>query len=645
MQLTIRKKLIFYVFVPFVLVSLLLLTVNVLTIRRQVLATIESNLSQQAQQYAASVDAALDAVANIANTTARVMNTQPAWQDQQFYDILHASVRSHPLVYGAAFAFDPNSRPDGALFSPYVYEVDTTNQATNQVARGVTTAQLDIATAYDYTAPSSQWWHAPKFFGRGVWTEPYFDEGAGNILMSTFSVPFYQQGEFWGVTTVDIPLSSLPTALGIDTLSEERFFMLSAGGLYLFHEDTRKIMNESILEEASREQRPDLRFLGERMLAHEVGVKQVMNDQGETEWVAYAPIASARWSLALRLPAAAALAPVRAQVLRTTLSLLISSGALLALGALLTTRITGRIRRLEHAADELAHGNLLTIAATGGDEISRLATTLNDMAARLHAREALLRSENVRLADDVAIVQQMQRKLLPDSDELTLESLDIAVFMESASEVGGDYYDVLEHDGHLKITIGDVTGHGLDSGLVMLMAQMGVRTLLEHRERDSRAFLTTLNRALYKNINRMRSNKDLTLLLLDYSQTATGGCLRVSGQHETLLVFRANGNIDAVDTLDLGFPLGLTPDISNYVNSVDVALKPGDGVVLYSDGVTEAADAHGNLYGLERLQTIVQQHVNAPADVISTGITDDLYRHIEGSGIDDDITLLVLKQR
>ena len=131
------------------------------------------------------------------------------------------------------------------------------------------------------------------------------------------------------------------------------------------------------------------------------------------------------------------------------------------------------------------------------------------MAARLHAREERLRSENVRLADDVAIVQQIQRKLLPDSSELELDHLDIAVLMESASEVGGDYYDVLEHEGHLKITIGDVTGHGLDSGLVMLMAQMGVRTLLEHRERDSRAFLTTLNRALYKNINRMRSTKTL----------------------------------------------------------------------------------------------------------------------------------------
>jgi serine phosphatase RsbU (regulator of sigma subunit)/heme exporter protein D len=638
MQLTIRQKLVLYVFLPFVLLSLLLLSVNVFTIRRQVLTTIEDNLNQQARQYATNIDAALRAVANIARTKAHIMEIQSNWQDDQFYDILRDSVRSHPLVYGAALAFEPSLRPDGSLFSPYVHEV-------SHFTNAIETTQLDIATAYDYTGPASQWWHAPKFFGRGVWTEPYFDEGAGNILMSTFSVPFYRNDTFTGVTTVDIPLANLPTALGIDALDNERFFMLSAGGLYLFHENTDKIMNGSILEEASVDQRPDLRHLGEQMLADNVGVTQVNNEHGEVEWVAYAPIASAGWSLALRLPATAALAPVRSQMLRTTLSLLISSGALLGLGGLLVTRMTGRIRRLEHAADKLAHGNLLTITTQGNDELSRLATTLNNMAARLHAREARLRSENVRLADDVAIVQQIQRRLLPAGSELELDHLDIAVLMEPANEVGGDYYDVLEHEGHLKITIGDVTGHGLDSGLVMLMAQMGVRTLLEHRERDSRAFLTTLNRALYKNINRMRSHKDLTLLLLDYTPTTTGGHLQVSGQHETLLVFRQDGNIDTIDTLDLGFPLGLTADIGDFVNSIDVQLEPGDGVVLYSDGVTEATNIHGSLYGLESLQTIVQQYAHTPAAHISQHISDDLYRHVEGNDLDDDITLVVLKQR
>jgi len=637
MKLTIRRKLVVYVFIPFVLLSLLLLTVNVVTIRRRVLATVEANLTQQAQQYANNIDAALTAVANIAQTKANIMEIQPNWQDEQFYAILRDSVLSHPLVYGAALAFEPSLRADGQLFSPYVHEVNHFTQNA--------TAQLDIANAYNYTSTEYQWWHAPKFFGQGVWTEPYFDEGAGNILMSTFSVPFYRDSTFTGVATVDIPLPSLPAALGITTLSDERFFILSAGGLFLFHENTDKIMNESILEVATHDQRPDLQALGERMLANETGVTQVSNDLGETEWIAYAPIDSADWSLALRLPAATALAPVREQMLRTTLSLLISSGALLALGGLTATRMTGRIRRLEHAADKLAHGSLLTIPAEGGDELSRLATTLNDMAARLHAREARLRSENVRLADDVAIVQQIQRRLLPQSDELHLDHLDIAVLMEPASEVGGDYYDVLEHDGHLKITIGDVTGHGLDSGLLMLMTQMGVRTLLEHREHDNRAFLTTLNRALYKNINRMRSNKDLTLLLLDYKTAAAGGHLQVSGQHETLLVFRADGHIDTVDTLDLGFPLGLTPDIGEFVNSVDVQLAPGDGVVLYSDGVTEAANIHGHMYGLERLRTMVQKHAHTPAEYMSQHISDDLYRHVDGSGIDDDITLVVLKQR
>ncbi|HBB31884.1 MAG TPA: serine/threonine protein phosphatase, partial [Cyanobacteria bacterium UBA9273] len=74
---------------------------------------------------------------------------------------------------------------------------------------------------------------------------------------------------------------------------------------------------------------------------------------------------------------------------------------------------------------------------------------------------------------------------------------EIAGFMEPASEVGGDYYDVLYHNGTVKIGIGDVTGHGLESGVLMLMVQTAVRTLLEVNETDSKKFLDVLNRTIY----------------------------------------------------------------------------------------------------------------------------------------------------
>jgi len=130
--------------------------------------------------------------------------------------------------------------------------------------------------------------------------------------------------------------------------------------------------------------------------------------------------------------------------------------------------------------------------------------------------------------------------------------------MEAADEVGGDYYDVLNIDGVVTLGIGDVTGHGLESGILMLMAQTAVRTLKEIRETDPVRFLDALNRSLYKNVQRMNSEKSLTLVILNYSQ----GLVSISGQHEETIIVRLGGEIERIDTMDLGFPIALDDDIA-----------------------------------------------------------------------------------
>ncbi|HEY9301714.1 MAG TPA: GAF domain-containing protein, partial [Phormidium sp.] len=91
-----------------------------------------------------------------------------------------------------------------------------------------------------------------------------------------------------------------------------------------------------------------------------------------------------------------------------------------------------------------------------------------------------LKAENIRLSAELEVTKRLQQMILPKQSEVdAIEGLEIAGFMEPADEVGGDYYDVLQHDGKVKISIGDVTGHGLESGVVMLMTQTAVRTLQE----------------------------------------------------------------------------------------------------------------------------------------------------------------------
>src|SRR6185503_13913493 len=182
---------------------------------------------------------------------------------------------------------------------------------------------------------------------------------------------------------------------------------------------------------------------------------------------------------------------------------------------------------------------------------------IRDITVQKHNER--LQAENLRLSTELEVTQRLQRMILPKQHELLeIDGLEIAGYMEPADEVGGDYYDVLHHNGHVKIGIGDVTGHGLESGVLMLMTQMGVRTLLTHDETDPVHFMDVLNRTIYDNVQRMQIDKNLTLALLDYvAHPHNGGQLKASGQHEELILVRQGGAVELVNTLDLGFPIGL----------------------------------------------------------------------------------------
>jgi serine phosphatase RsbU (regulator of sigma subunit) len=253
-----------------------------------------------------------------------------------------------------------------------------------------------------------------------------------------------------------------------------------------------------------------------------------------------------------------------------------------------------------------------------------------------------LQAENLRLSTELEITQRLQMMLLPKEKELSqIEGLEIAGFMEPADEVGGDYYDVLQHHGRITIGIGDVTGHGLESGVLMLMVQTAVRTLMENNETDPKKFFEVLNRTIYKNVQRMDSDKNLSLCLVDYHE----GILSLSGQHEELVIVRAGGKIERVDTIDLGFPIGLEETIEDFIFQAQVHLYSGDVVILYTDGITEAENNLGVHYGLDKLCIIVQQNWQQSANEIRQAVIQDLRSHIGVEKVYDDITLVVLKQK
>ncbi len=314
--------------------------------------------------------------------------------------------------------------------------------------------------------------------------------------------------------------------------------------------------------------------------------------------------------------------------------------------------VTHKIRT-EWQANELPIV-LLTAKNQVSDLVIGLEAGANDYLTKPIAKEELLarikthinikylKDENLRLKAELEVTHRLQQMLLPKEAELKqIPGLEISGFMEPAEEVGGDYYDVLTHNGRVKIGIGDVTGHGLESGVLMLMVQTAVRILLENNETDPVKFLNAINRTIYDNMQRINSDKNLSLCLLDYQ----AGTLRLSGQHEEMVVVRCGGQVERIKTVKLGFPIGLAPDIADFVAEAKVQLNPGDVVVLYTDGITEAENVNGARYRLERLCEVVSLSWQQSSSEIKQAIIDDVRRHIGKQKVYDDMTLVVFKQK
>lgn len=255
-----------------------------------------------------------------------------------------------------------------------------------------------------------------------------------------------------------------------------------------------------------------------------------------------------------------------------------------------------------------------------------------------------LEQDNVRMGMELDVAQRIQAFILPRDEELSkCMDLEVVARMDPATEVGGDLYDVLpQPDGSTFFAIGDVTDHGLASGVVMLMSQTAIRTCIEDAKIDLVETLTYVNSVLFKNVQtRMGDSRNLTLSLLHYKD----GRVRLAGQHESVIVLRKDSaQAEQIDTADLGICVGMIDDISPMLAETSFDLKPGDMMLLYTDGATEAEDPGTEQFTVERLMDSLVRARELPGSEIMDRLFSDIRKWMSSAPMFDDITLVLVRK-
>jgi PAS domain S-box-containing protein len=260
-----------------------------------------------------------------------------------------------------------------------------------------------------------------------------------------------------------------------------------------------------------------------------------------------------------------------------------------------------------------------------------------DITESKEAQKILMDSavRQARIDEELAIAKRVQSALIPDAP--TLPKLEIAAIMSPADDVGGDYYDIQATSFGGWIAIGDVSGHGLDAGLVMLMLQSAMLTVQQALpDATPSAALDVVNRILYKNVaERLQRPEYVTLNLLRYQ---SDGKVTYAGGHQFIVICRADGTLARLPTP--GPWLGIMGEMPTAPNC-EVMLEPGDLMVLYTDGIIEARAKDGELFEMPRLCGLVQQNCRRGVAEIRDTIVASVHAFMDRQ--EDDMSLLVMR--
>jgi serine phosphatase RsbU (regulator of sigma subunit) len=313
-------------------------------------------------------------------------------------------------------------------------------------------------------------------------------------------------------------------------------------------------------------------------------------------------------------------------------SLLVVYLVALAIAFTLVGTIARNVNRLTRATQAIAAGDFsVRVRSRSRDQIGDLTRSFDGMAESIE-RLLVETAEKQRLEGEIAAARTIQQKLLPPA-EASLPGTTLVAHFQPVAEIGGDYYDYLPMpDGRTAIAVGDVSGHGLPTGLLVASAKSALAALLESGLFGS-LLLTRLNELIHRSTD---SRNYMTLAVLAYDAGTRRGELTNSGQ---LAPYRiSQGRLEALSLPS--FPLGVAIRSDFPTRTWD--FSPGDRLVFVTDGFIEALGAADEPFGFERLESVLRSSASADPARMRDALLDAVARHTGGAPPEDDRTLVIL---
>lgn len=618
--------------------SAIIFTVTIGYFYRSSRTALEKELEENSRNLVA---ASVNRVETILASTGKVVNGVVQSLETGSYDeksrkqLLLGTLGENREIYGLGVAFEPDlsalhSRP----VVPYFYRKD---------------GELILTNEEDFQYLTLDWYQIPREVRERVWSEPYFDEGSGKMLMTSCSAPFFSgrgaAKRVDGVVVADVSLEWLTELVAsIKVLKSGYSFLLSRNGTILTHPDKELIMNETIFSLAESQQNPALREIGRKMVHGESGLIPYTDSRGIRSWMYYAPVTSTGWTLAVVFPEEELFAGVRG--LTITVACMGLAGILLlsACVAVIARSITTPLHRLAEATEEIASGNFDAELppVRSNDEVGKLTQAfiamnkslkeyIQDLTETTAAKE--------RIESELQVATDIQASLLPrlfpafpDRPEF-----DIYASMDPAKEVGGDFYDFFFIDqNNLCFLIADVAGKGVPAALYMMVA----KTLLKsegQRLGEPGAILSYVN-------NVLATDNDSCMFATVFCAIVdirSGAVRFANAGHNPPLLITSQG----IRYLPLraGFVLGPMED--THYETEGLTLQPGETLFLYTDGVTEATNSSDELYGEAQLLSALQRGPKEDLVAMIQKIRAEVTAHAAGAPQSDDVTMVALKYR